>query len=253
MKSTIYIFLWALLTLAVASCNKFEMEYYAQSAAINFMGIDNRGFPTDDPTTLKSEFNFGTTLPIPDSTNIDTLKITVRLQGKLSAEPLKISLSTMQDGDKPLATVKPLNPYFFKDSAYQIELKVPIHRPEERHKIYKAKLIFDYANSDLKRGVEELQVYDITIKDELTREMIGISAEDWDWDFEYLIGPYSENKARFMVMVFGTVNLYSIMPYGPNAARINMLKTALEHYNTVVSPGNPLKDENGNLITFNPA
>lgn len=252
MKTFKYTLMAAALMAVAAACHKYEMTPYGESPAINFVGTDARGSDSDDPKTLFAETNFGTTLPIPDSTNTDTLDIKVRLLGKLQDAPLKVVLKVEKDGDEPTPDIVLLNPYVMADSAYRMTMKVAVNRPAERHVTYKAKLVVDYASSDVGAGVSELQEYVITVTDELTREMIGISEADWADLYEAKIGPYSENKARFMVMVFDEVDLGSIMYFGPYPAHIARLQAALESHNQLY-PDNPLKDENGNLIKFEPA
>lgn len=252
MKTFKYILLTAGIMVTALACHKYEMKPYSEPPAINFIGTNASGSDTDDPKTLRDSKNFGSTLPIPDSTNIDTLNIRVRLLGRLNPGPLNITLKAEQVDDYPLPDLVILNPYVLVDSAYRMTLKVAVNRPPQRHITYKAKMVFDYAASDVQAGVDELQSYEITVEDALTREMTGIDEASWTSIYQPQLGPYSENKARFMAMEFNTTDLSSAMPFGPYPAHIARLKTALDKYNEE-NPGNPLKDENGNLITFDPA
>ena len=109
------------------------------------------------------------------------------------------------------------------------------------------------ANSDVAEGIDTLRHYELTITDEVTLDMLGLYEGDWENYIAPYLGPYSENKARFMIMTLKMMNL-SILTYGPGY--INRYKPqlveALEYYNTM-NPDNHLKDENGNLISFDPA
>lgn len=252
MKTFKYALMAAALMALAAACHKYEMKPYGEAPAINFIGSNANGSDSDDAKTLAAETNFGITLPIPDSTNVDTLNVKVRLLGKLQDTPLNIVLKVEKDGDEPMPDLVLLNPYVMPDSAYRMTLKVVVNRPAERHVTYKAKLVVDYALSDVQAGVSELQEYGITVRDELTREMIGVSEADWADLYEAKIGPYSENKARFMVMEFDRVDLGNLMYFGPYPAHVARLQAALEKYNQMY-PDNPLKDENGNPIKFEPA
>jgi len=245
--------IFAVVALVCATaCKEHQMEYYTVAPTINFMGLNNNGIPIDQPSALRAEVQFGNTIPIPDSTNTAILQVHVRLQGRLSDRPLRISLATESDGAAPLATVKPTNPYILEESAWQMILRIPVERPAERHTTYRAKLVFDYADSDVGRGVDELQEYVITVRDALTREDIGITETVWLRDIQPVIGPYSETKARFMVMAMGRRDLGTAFMWGVNANHQNILRTALNNYNTNVSPDNPLRDENGDLVSFFP-
>lgn len=230
-------------------CSEYEMIQYSEKNRINFVGIDKSNQDTDDPSTLNAEMNFGLHLK-GDSVNVDTLLVRVRLQGHLSASPLKIVLKADAVDGFPAAEVIFPEAYQIADSAYRAVLKVVVKRPALRDKEYRANLVFDYDNSDVAIGVDTLKTYRLTVRDELTLKMLKIDQEYWDQAFAPKIGPYSNVKIRFMVMTtkstdFSTYNWLS-------ALRLKALRDALTAYNTA-NPGNPLKDENGNLVNFDPA
>ena len=206
-------------------CHYADMLEFNDIPRVSFVGVDKNGSDTYDPTTL----------------------------GAPAGQPLKVSLKSVPVGGWPEAEVSFLNPYVIEDSAYRAILKVVVNRPAERHKEYKADLVFDYANSDVAEGIDTLRHYELTITDEVTLDMLGLYEGDWENYIAPYLGPYSENKARFMIMTLKMMNL-SILTYGPGY--INRYKPqlveALEYYNTM-NPDNHLKDENGNLISFDPA
>lgn len=257
MKTFKYALLATVLAVGATACRERVIDLYAIEPAINFVLMDNNGVIVYDPSLLYNEHNFGTSLPIPDSTNIDTLRIVVRLQGKPHPTPLNISLSVVKDGDGPMAGVRPMNPYILGAGEYEMILGVPVDRPDGdmlSGTEYKARLVFDYANSDVIRGAEELQEFSIAVTNNLTMDMLGLTMDDWEWGYEGVIGPFSFTKARVMIMVSKSTNIMNYYGYyGPSGTRLQALKDALEKYNTEISPGNPLRDENGNLVAFEPA
>lgn len=256
MKTKFIISKYGLVLLAAAlctlSCKKDEMSYYDQPYAITFLGTDNRGRDSDDPSTLNASLNFASRILDMTAEGIDTITVKLRLQGNLSDKPLRVSIYSEKDENYPFAVVKPMNPYVIDDSTYRVVIKVPVQCPAERHKDYKAILKFDYGNSDVIAGFNTLQTFTVTLKDEFSQSMItGLNY--WSYDYQPVIGDYSENKVRFMIEFAQTYNFQSFFGYyGPSAAKAQELRDALKAYNDA-NPGNPLKDEDGNLISFDPA
>ncbi|MEG2277747.1 MAG: hypothetical protein RSC80_07955 [Odoribacter sp.] len=234
----------------LSGCHYAEMIEYNDIPRIVFVGTDKRGNDSYDVSTLHTALNFGLHLK-GDSIQCDTIEVKIRLLGDIMENPLKISLNTEPVEKYPEAVMEFLNPYSLKDSAYSATLKVVVNRPAERHKEYKANIVFDFANSDVAMGLDTLQYYAISITDEVTYELLKIEEEDWTNYIQPTIGVYSENKARFMIMTlkmtdFGTLTYSWVLRR--NAV---LLRKALDHYNQVNSD-NKLKDENGNFISFDP-
>ena len=194
-------------------CHYADMLEFNDIPRVSFVGVDKNGSDTYDPTTLAASLNFGENLK-GDSISCDTMTVRIRLLGAPAGQPLKVSLKSVPVGGWPEV---------------------------------------DYANSDVAEGIDTLRHYELTITDEVTLDMLGLYEGDWENYIAPYLGPYSENKARFMIMTLKMMNL-SILTYGPGY--INRYKPqlveALEYYNTM-NPDNHLKDENGNLISFDPA
>lgn len=235
----------------LSSCHYEEMPLYEDIFRINFLGTDKDNKDTDDPSTFKAEYNFGTNVG-GDTVLVDTVRVKVRLLGDLSGEPLKITLAARKYGEASLADVEFQNPYELTDSAYRAVLNVVIKRPVERDKEFKAQLYFDYANSDVQSGIDSLQTYLLTVKDELTLEMCGLDEDFWETDVKGVMGAYSNNKLRFCVKALKSTNFgtwYYGYYYIMRAA--TTCREELQKYNDA-HPDDKLKDENGNLISFDP-
>lgn len=238
-------------TTFLGSCHDAEMIEYSDVPRICFIGTDNRGNDSYDATTLGTSTNFGVSLK-GDTLQCDTLKVIVRLMGDIAVNPLKVYLSSEALGDAEQAEFEFFNPYIIEDSSYRAVLKVGVKRPAERNKEYKANLIFDFAQSDVASGLDSLLRYPITVTDEVNWEILQITEDDWEYSIAPYFGPYSDTKVRFMITAMKTTDFSSLTYSWMISRYLTMCQDALNHYNEV-NPGNPLKDENGNLITFDPA
>lgn len=233
----------------LSSCHDAEMIQYSDVPRICFIGSDNRGNDSYDATTLGASTNFGLSLK-GDTLQCDTLLVIVRLMGDVAINPLEVYLSSETLGDAEQPEFVFFNPYVIKDSAYRAVLKVGVNRPSERNKEYKANLIFDFAQSDVASGLDSLLRYPVTVSDEVNWEILKITEDDWETYIAPNFGPYSDTKVRFMITAMKMTD-FSILTWNYYRYLI-ICQDALKHYNEV-NPGNPLKDENGNLITFDPA
>ena len=254
-KYLLYSLLLLALGVPATSCKQFEMSYYDQPVAINFIGSDNYNRDIDTPSSLKNSLNFAQRILLMTDSGIDTIEVKIRLQGYLSNKALRVSLYSERDENYPFAEARPTNPYIFEDSTYRMVIKVPVVCPSERNQDFKAILKFDYANSDVIAGSNTLQSYEITLRDEFNISQTNITLATWNSSYASVIGPYSENKARFMVKAIGQYNFSSYFPSGPgtaaNAVKLQQLRDDLAAYNDA-HPGNPLKDEHGVPILFYP-
>lgn len=111
--------------------------------------------------------------------------------------------------------------------------------------------------ADFKVGVVEDRYFTYTWSDKISKPA------NWDtpgFGLMYIFGPYSDVKYRFIIDVLGiaefpmqTCARCELVPgeytYAAMLDFRAQLVEALQTYNTA-NPGNPLRDENGNLITF---
>lgn len=101
------------------------------------------------------------------------------------------------------------------------------------------------ANDDFQVGVNEQNHFTLIWSDVLTRPT------NWD-DLEEFFGTYSDVKYRFMIENAGGISEFDADTM--SWAQLNSLKikfqNALNDYNAA-HPGNPLRDDDGVLITFN--
>lgn len=100
------------------------------------------------------------------------------------------------------------------------------------------------ANSDFKPGVNEENHIRLIWNDILSRP------NNWS-DLEPFFGAYSNVKYRFMLTNSGGVGEFSTetMSWAQLMSYKIRFQNALNDYNAA-HPGNPLTDENGNLVTF---
>jgi len=101
------------------------------------------------------------------------------------------------------------------------------------------------ANGDFQAGVNEQNHFTLIWNDILTRPT------NWD-ELEEFFGTYSDVKYRFMIENAGGISEFDTDTM--SWAQLNSLKikfqNALNDYNNA-HPGNPLRDDDGVLITFN--
>lgn len=235
----------------MTGCHYAEMQEYNDIPRISFVGSDNRNNDSYEAAYLKTSLNFAENVK-GDTIQCDTLEVIVRILGDLAVQPLELYLSSeaVEGAEQPDFVF--FNPYVLKDSAYRAVLKVGVNRPAQRDKTYRGKLVFDFEQSGFAPGLDSLLRYDVTVSDEVTWKLLQLSETDWEDYIQPYFGKYSDTKARFMIMAMRSTN-FSLLTYSWNVNRYkNMCISALEHYNTV-NAGNPLKDENGELVTFDPA
>lgn len=234
--------------LGMASCHNAEMQEYSDIPRISFVGTDAKGNDSYEATRLKAALNFAENIK-GDTIQCDTLKVIVRILGDLAVNPLELYLSAeaVEGAEQPDFVF--FNPYVLKDSAYRAVLKVGVNRPVQRDKEYHGKIVFDFEQSDFASGLDSLLRYDVTVSDAVTWELLKLSDTDWENYIQPYFGKYSDTKARFMIMAMKTTD-FSLLTYSWNVNRYkNMCIQALEHYNTV-NAGNPLRDEEGELVSF---
>lgn len=232
------------------SCSKYEMIKYSESPCINFMGTDLNGRDTDDTTTLKASLNFGMNVK-GDAVILDTIMVGVKVQGMIPDRDMRVLLTVEGIEGTESPEIVFMERYIIQAGKYSEKLGVPVKRPKMRSKEYKCNLVFDFGEgNDFNRGTAERQKFALTIIDEVTLKLCGLSEDDWNNWGPRTIGEYSENKLRFMIVVMETSNFANIAYYGPNATMQKKLRDALAEYNAQ-NPENPLRDENGKLISFN--
>jgi hypothetical protein len=99
-------------------------------------------------------------------------------------------------------------------------------------------------SADFKPGVVEQNHFLLKWNDVLSKP------KNWDAELTEFFGTYSLTKYRFII---DTLGIASFSASGMSWAELNnykiKLRTALNEYNQA-HPGNPLKDENGQLVSF---
>ena len=135
---------------------------------------------------------------------------------------------------------------------------------EEYNKEFKAKLVFDYANSDVIAGTKERQEYVITVSDELIWEDMYVSdLANWNEVCSPYLGEGGDVKLRFIYVGlkplgynYNTVKsgcYYYVYMGRPTSGfrekyELTYLRNSLAEYNA--SHDNPLTELDGTPVTF---
>ncbi len=78
---------------------------------------------------------------------------------------------------------------------------------------------------------------------------IALKPKNWDTKLKTYFGEYSEVRYRFVIDVLGIVTFADSLAAGTLSSYRTSLRNASTAYNAA-NPANPLRDENGVLITF---
>ena len=254
-KSIAIIFFFSTILLSIG-CKEEKINLYDEPYAINFGKLkDKSGTMPNllDPAPQSIEVNFAL-LPIFNQ-QTDTLQIPVQLMGKIPDKPLKIVFTTIADADYSLAKVA------FKEDGYRIDknkyaetLPIYVDKPLKADTEYRAILTFNYQKSDVEAGADYLQKITLKVTDKFTLQDAQLTMDDWNTSIAPKIGAYSNVKLRFIAYAFRKakpepihIGYLKYLAYYPQYVEI--IENELIKYNEA-HPDNPLKDENGNIVTF---
>ena len=245
------LYLAALCCALFAGCNENEILVFDSEPGINFLRYSGvLGWnETSNVGDMYFTRNFGTYI---NEWNVqtDTVYIRAKLEGKMSDKPLRVHLKyNLNPTDLELIF---RDDYQFQSNEYLIEFQIVIKRPSEIDRTFYAGVSFDFENSDVVAGgATDRQVFVLRVSDTFTLETAGLAEETWKNSVEPLLGAYSNVKLRFIAFALQNRILGYLGTSGLTANNIQTINNALEAYNAA-NPANPLRDENGELVSFEP-
>lgn len=243
-----------LLVLIISACEEEVVQPFSAERGINFIATD--GSDKDTYTLLdrtadflphykKGQFDF----------EYDTLNVLVRLEGTFSDLPLKVNVKALPvEGYATPELVMPETS--IKPGTAIDTIKIYSKHLAYLDSTYKAQIVFDYEKTDLVPGVKERQQFILSVIDKFPLEdFMYVSDEaEWNEEYSYLLGLYGQQKVRLIYSVLqgsGTI-FYYYFYYGTDnyiKGKIPEFKAALDAYNEK-HKDNPLKEDDGRLVTF---
>mgnify|MGYP001175263432 CR=1 FL=1 len=247
---------------SLTACEKEEVPVFTAQAGINFTAQKESTSPNYDPDDPKN-FEYVSDFSGHYANGFyghlyDTIYIKAKLEGQLSDKPLKVNLqySSVEDYATPELIMLEDTIY---PGEYLAKIKVICKRPADVDSTYRAKIIFDYENSDVVAGTMERQSIILSVSDKTPySEMYVDSKEEWNDAYSSILGLFGEEKVRFIKSVFkgqtSTLYYYTIYygDYNPQlgfAGKIETLREALDAYNAA-HPEDKVREADGTLVTF---
>lgn len=248
-----YKLLFIFLAGCLICCEKPLDAAYEQDARVYFFERQNDLVSTR--ITTKS-YSF---LLLPSTQTRDTVYVKIKTMG-IPADYDRFAIGkTVQEGTDATEGVDyDFIPGLIPAGAIEGNLPIVLYRND---KIKSQELTLNLTigeTADFKGGVVEDNLFTYRWSDKLSKPANWSSPQYFGIDNYF--GSYSDVKYRFIIDVLGIaefpVTTCARCPYDPalytHAAMMDFkahMVAALEEYNAA-HPGNPLRDENGNLITF---
>ncbi len=264
-----YFHLTGLLFITIlTACSEEKIQPFSDAPGVNFMertvsnGVVYWG---EGYTGLSLSVNFVDSFYAKGIYGVKEREIPlqIQLEGNLSDTPLKVKFKALPVEEEEYAQAEvavPEESVEIKAGEYTALATFVYKRPAVTGKEYRARIAIDYENSDVVPGTKERQYYTLSIQDTFKWNSMYIeSEEDWDTYFAPLLGPFGEEKVRFLMYAmqgvirasFGNTSYYTV--YGPASygfqRYMQPLKEALEAYNTE-HPESTVKEADGTPVTF---
>lgn len=227
-------------------CKEDEMIKFEMTPAINFAAFDITGDASAE-AGLKQSYDFTrrleTWLPVQD--------IYARIQGEAQIKDLKAVFKVLPVEGYRTPGIIFTEEFVIKAGEFTKSVRLELTRPELADTVYKADLVIDYENSDFIPGVKERQTFRVEVVDHFifTWEAMGIPATYWEKNVAPVLGKPSAVKVHFILDVLDLSDLSEEAPYLTEYADI--FRGELKKYNDK-HPDRPLRDENGELVSFEP-
>ncbi|WP_295120658.1 DUF4843 domain-containing protein [uncultured Chitinophaga sp.] len=252
MKRNIY-FLTIVAAALLSSCNKSpELLYAEDTDAINiWLGTSLAAKPDS------MEYNFAFKPAVP----VDSVIFTGMLLGKPAANDRSFFLKAVGgDTNRVKKGIHyELGDYQIKANGYTAKFPIYIKRTDD-FKTGPARIVFSITEEgDLKKGLVESSRITLIFND------VFAKPAHWDVDpYPYTklstyFGVYSNTKFQFITTTIGQPPIFRVLSAGtPVAGEVDFTTVTyyknscikrLATYNAA-NPGNPLRDENNNLITI---
>lgn len=203
-----YYFVGVLFALTcLASCKQEEVKTFTAERGINFVLYDSSMQEyEDDYEKLSLEHNFFEDYA-EQSWNVSDFsqEIGIQLEGTFSDEPIAVKVKAEAVDGYELPELDFPSECVIEAGEARAHFTVVCKKPTVYDKVYKAKLVFDYAASKLVAGTKERQSFDITISDASAWEDMYVSNEaEWNSCYSSLLGTYGPVKGRFIFISLGT-------------------------------------------------
>lgn len=233
------------------ACTENKMYEYTEAPAINFMTLDKNGDYSNEESLLKRDFNFTEKLSVKETVT----DVYAQLQGKIQDHPLKVSLKVEQVDTFPLAEVHIAEQYLIFPGNYIDTLVFEVMKPQTSARVYKAKICFDYEQSEVQAGNIEQQEFQVTVWDNyvFSWDAMGITSESWDAVFKPYIGNWSIIKIRFMLDAAEDTDLLWLASMMADADdREYIIQALKEELISYEEKNGTLVDEYGKPVVFEP-
>lgn len=268
MKTIYYSCFIVLAVWLCASCTKEEIPSFMGEPGINFTSQDYSlgDMPSsyrdpDDPDKMGYSTNFASHYEKGRfADKYDTVYVKAKLEGTLQDHPLRVNLAyePVEGYETPMLVLP--KDSVIKPGEYYVRMAVLVAPAAAYNQEYRAKITFDYANSDVVAGSEERQSVILTTSDmyEVNQENMLVGDEnEWNTVYGPYIGAYGPVKVRFILSVFqdSTYRMYMLTSwYGEGygfalSSNLETLQTALDEYTAKYGP---LKEPDGRVVSFEP-
>lgn len=251
MRKNIFIFFLSAFSL-LCGCKDAEMPVYDAPDGIQFE--DKSAVNAKNAQNTKQGdivvANFGLQA-YGDSLLADTFVVYAQVQGRLLNQTRFVKLKALPVENAKMPDITFKDRYEVEPSTDISRLEVYVKRPADKRETYKTKIVFDVDGTDFVRGADELQELEIHVTDQVTLELLGGTKAQWQLMEEDDLGKYSEAKLRLLITALKTTSwatIRSLMYNWDTDAFLTIWKMVLA-YNEA-NPDTPLKDEDGDLITF---
>lgn len=241
---------WAFILLGcLTACHEYKMVKYNEKPAINFATLTDYDGEVDfSAGNLWTQYRYTYNNGIQDTLS----GVIVVVQGNLEHDPLLVTLRANAVDDALMPEVDFLRNCHIPSGSYYDSVLVVIKCPELSDTLYAVDIVFDYEKSDAIAGTVEKQAFRIEVYNQVWSSL-KFTAEKWEEKLAPIVGSFSRVKAKFLLDLYGQWGYGSLEELAEDLEESDtaFLNKKLQAYNDA-HPGNPLKDEFGNLVVFEP-
>jgi hypothetical protein len=255
MKKKTYIQLLACALFSLSACTENEMIRFSEPSAVYFLTLGSDGIwaPAYDKE-VTTTCNFGAIHDRLDAT-VDTIELRLQLEGAIQEHPLTIRLKMEEVEGYPAGEALLAESYILPAGETSVTVPVIVNCPTTRDVLHRVKLSIDHERSDVSTGIAILQHVTLDIEDSFTLEDVGFDAATWELLVQPALGPFSNNRLRFIAYAFYTTaptaldTYFSYLRIGYASLVKSIITSKLAEYNAA-HPGAPLLDDNGSPLVF---
>lgn len=271
MKKTTYIIYGLLLCslFMAAACSQYEIEPFTAGRGINFVKY-NMFYKEykDSYKELEEEHNFFVDYAGEKGWEADehVFAVGVKLEGRFSDDSIKVKFKLLPVEGYEMPVLEVPDSCVINPRKSQNYIRIVCKKPEVYDRVYKARLVFDYAASGLVPGTKERQEYLITASDASDWKGMDVAnEEEWNSAYAHVLGNYGPMKARFILVSFGGKGYpgfrksyadigreYAATKQG-NGFNGYMQKAILSYFLELYKTehGGPLTEPDGTIVKFN--